>query len=90
MSEFKYIVRNPQVTSRFEETLKLEMVYQLKRIADNLDEIKDKIKYNVPVETVNKDEPATEKQVWKLKQLGKFKEGITKQEAFKIIKESKK
>lgn len=36
-----------------------------------------------------KDKP-TEKQIYALKRLNKYKEGMTKQEAFKIIKESKK
>ena len=42
------------------------------------------------INSSKKSEPATEKQVYFLKQLGKYKEGMTKIEAFKIIQESKK
>ena len=60
----------------------------LERIEKNIKEIKELLK-NPKGLLDNEKEPATEKQVYFLKQIGKFAEDISKEEAFKIIKEYK-
>jgi len=46
-------------------------------------------KTETPKDNLKQEPLATEKQVYALKKLGKYKEGITKKEASAIIKESK-
>lgn len=46
-------------------------------------------KQSIKKDSLNKIEKPTPKQIYALKKLGKYNEGITKQEAFKIISKSK-
>ena len=85
MSEFKYIKVNLEGEYKFEDNVKLETTYQLKRIADSLENLK--IEQPKQENKGSKHDPATEKQKDLLKQNKvDFSENITKGEASDVIK----
>jgi len=73
-----------------EQSVKIYLTDRINKLGISTPKVKEKVDSGVNAKEIDKVELASDKQIALLKQLNKFKEGLTKQEAWAIINTSKR